>query len=115
MAGPDPSVVLYVMQWDLPTQRTNLEIYANKARNDWIPFTLSHPGVRASRSFRNPLETTPQVAVVIEFDTLDAWRSYIESKDYMRLMRELRILGCHNINAQVWSPWNMGEPPRRGV
>lgn len=100
-------MVLYMMQWDLPTQKANLDIYANKARNDWIPLTLSHKGVQQFRNFRNPLETTPQVAVAIEFDSLDSWRSYIESRDYMRIMREQRILGCHNFSNQVWCSWEM--------
>src|SRR4051812_24747303 len=30
-------MVLFVMTWDLPTHRENLRVYANKARNDWIP------------------------------------------------------------------------------
>jgi hypothetical protein len=107
-------MITYVMQWDLPPQKTNFEIYTNKARNDWIPFTLKHAGVRSLKSYRNVLETTPQVSVVIEFDGLDSWRGYIETKEYLKLMRELRILGCQHLQTHLWSQWEMGgtAPPK---
>ncbi|MDE0035226.1 MAG: hypothetical protein OXU75_19135 [Deltaproteobacteria bacterium] len=97
-------MVTYVVQWDLPDQKANLTIYSNKAKNDWLPMTLAAPGVKEIRNLRNPLEVSPQVAIMIEFDTPQAWESYIESPDYIRIMRELRILGCTNFNAQVWFP-----------
>jgi len=97
-------MVLYFIQWDLPDQKANLTIYANKARNDWLPATLAHPGVREIRNYRNPFEVTPQVAITIEFESLEAWRSYLESQDYIRIMRELRILGCRNFTAHLWAP-----------
>ncbi len=97
-------MVLYFIQWDLPDQKANLTIYANKAKNDWLPVTLAHRGVREIRNFRNPLEVTPQVAISIEFESLDSWKDYIESQDYIRIMRELRILGCRNFTSQVWAP-----------
>src|SRR3990172_5392960 len=73
------------MNWDLPAMKANLDVYMNKARNDWIPFTLSHPGVKSLRSYRNILETSPQVEVVVEFEGLDSWKEYIGSSTYMRL------------------------------
>jgi len=97
-------MVLYFIQWDLPDQQANLTIYANKAKNDWLPLTLSHEGVREIHNYRNPLEVTPQVAISIEFESIDNWRSYIDSQDYSRIMRELRILGCHNFTARLWAP-----------
>ena len=97
-------MVLFVIQWDLTDQRANLTIYANKAKNDWLPSTLSHPGVLEIRNYRNPLEVTPQVAITIDFESLEAWREFIDSQDYIRILRELRILGCRNFSAQVWSP-----------
>ena len=36
--------------------------------------------------------------------TLDNWRDFIDSQDYIRIMRELRILGCNNFTANVWAP-----------
>ena len=45
-----------------------------------------------------------QVAITIDFETLDNWRDFIDSADYIRVMRELRILGCHNFTANVWAP-----------
>ena len=97
-------MVYYIVQWDLPDQKANLTIYSNKAKNDWLPMTLAASGVREIRNLRNPLEVSPQVAIMIEFENLQTWQSYIESQDYIRIMRELRILGCTNFNAQVWSP-----------
>ena len=97
-------MVYYIVQWDLPDQKANLTIYSNKAKNDWLPMTLAAHGVREIRNLRNPLEVSPQVAILIEFESLQAWQSFIESQDYIRIMRELRILGCTNFDAQVWSP-----------
>lgn len=97
-------MILFFIQWDLPDQKANLTIYANKARNDWLPATLAQPGVKEIRNYRNPLEVTPQVAIAIEFESLDAWRNYVESQDYIRIMRELRILGCRNFSAHLWAP-----------
>lgn len=97
-------MVLYFIQWDLPDQKANLTIYANKAKNDWLPVTLAFPGVREIRNYRNPLEVTPQVAISIEFESSDAWKAFVESQDYVRIMRELRILGCRNFSAQLWAP-----------
>ena len=97
-------MVTYVVQWDLPDQKANLTIYSNKAKNDWLPMTLAAPGVREIRNLRNPLEVSPQVAIMVEFDSLQAWQGFIESPDYIRIMRELRILGCTNFDAKVWVP-----------
>ncbi len=97
-------MVLYFIEWDLPDQKANLTIYANKAKNDWLPATLAHPGVREIRNYRNPFEVTPQVGIGIEFESLEDWRDYIESQDYVRIMRELRILGCRNFSTHLWAP-----------
>lgn len=97
-------MILYFIQWDLPDQKANLTIYANKAKNDWLPATLAHKGVVEVRNYRNPLEVTPQVAISIEFDSLDDWRDFIESDDHVRIMRELRILGSRNFTTQLWAP-----------
>ena len=106
-------MVLFVMTWDLPTHREQLTVYSNKARNDWIPTVLSHPGVEEFRTFRNPMESTPQVMVTIEFDSLDSWRAFVESDDNRRIMREVRIIGATNLTAQVWVPSNI--TPERAV
>lgn len=97
-------MILYFIEWDLPDQKANLTVYANKAKNDWLPATLAHPGVQEIRNYRNPLEVTPQVGISIEFESLEDWRSYIESQDYIRIMRELRILGCCNFSTHLWAP-----------
>ena len=100
----DSIMVHFVIQWDLPDQKANLTIYANKAKNDWLPTTLSHAGVIEIRNYRNPLEVTPHVAITIDFETLDNWRDFIDSADYIRIMRELRILGCRSFTVNVWAP-----------
>ncbi|MGH7830698.1 MAG: hypothetical protein ACREP8_11020 [Candidatus Binatia bacterium] len=97
-------MVLYFIQWDLTDQKANLTIYANKAKNDWLPATLAQRGVKEIRNYRNPFEVTPQVGISIEFESLDAWRNFVESEDYIRIMRELRILGCRNFTTQLWAP-----------
>ena len=61
-------------------------------------------GVIEIRNYRNPLEVTPHVAITIDFETLDNWRDFIDSQDYIRIMRELRILGCNNFTVNVWAP-----------
>ena len=61
-------------------------------------------GVIEIRNYRNPLEVTPHVAITIDFETLDNWRDFIDSQDYIRIMRELRILGCRNFTVNVWAP-----------
>jgi len=63
----------------------------------------------SQRGDRNPqlpksLEVTPHVAITIDFETLDNWRDFIDSQDYIRIMRELRILGCNNFTVNVWAP-----------
>ncbi len=40
----------------------------------------------------------------IEFESMEAWRSFIDSENNIRIMRELRILGCCYFTAQVWAP-----------
>ncbi|MGN6734010.1 MAG: hypothetical protein ACTHMB_18860 [Candidatus Binatia bacterium] len=65
---------------------------------------MNHKGVIEIRNYRNPLEVTPHVAITIDFETLDNWRDFIDSQDYIRIMRELRILGCHNFTVNVWAP-----------
>ena len=63
-------MVHFVIQWNLPDQKANLTIYANKAKNDWLPTTLAHKGVIEIRNYRNPLEVTPHVAITIDFERL---------------------------------------------
>lgn len=50
------------MTWDLPTEPDKLQVYANKARADWIPTTLSYEGAIDVATYRNPLESSPQVS-----------------------------------------------------
>jgi hypothetical protein len=79
-------MVHFVIQWDLPDQKANLTIYANKAKNDWLPTPFSS-GRDRDPNYRNPLEVTPHVAITIDFETLDNWRDFIDSPDY-HIMRD---------------------------
>jgi len=97
-------VVIYTMTWDLPAHTEKLRVYSNKARNDWIPTTLGFEGVKEISTYRNPLESTPQVMVVIQFEDMAAWQRYISSRENERMMREHRTLGCTSINTHVWLP-----------
>jgi hypothetical protein len=106
-------MILYAMTWDLPTDPDKLRVYANKARNDWIPTTIAYEGVVELATYRNPLANTPQVLVVISFDDMTAWQRYISSKDNERIMRELRTLGCTDITTRVWVPSRMTPEPVR--
>ena len=51
-------MVHFVIQWDLPDQKANLTVYANKAKNDWLPVTLAHKGVIVRASCRERVCST---------------------------------------------------------
>ena len=104
-------MVLYAMTWDLPTEPDKLQVYANKARNDWIPTTLSYEGTVDVATYRNPLESSPQVLVVITFSDMAAWQRFVASHDNARIMREVRTLGCTAITTRVWMASNMTPEP----
>ena len=106
-------MVIYSMSWDLPTEPEKLRVYANLARNDWIPTTLGYDGTVEVATYRNPLENTPEALVVIGFTDMAAWQRYIASGDYERIMRELRILGCRQITTRVWMPSRLTPEPVR--
>lgn len=106
-------MVIYSMSWDLPTEPEKLRVYANKARNDWIPTTLSYEGAVEVATYRNPLENSPQVLVVIGFLDMVAWQGYVASHDNERIMRELRALGCTSFTTRVWMPSRLTPSPVR--
>lgn len=108
-------MVIYAMSRDLPTESEKLRVYANKARNDWIPTTLGFEGAVEVATYRNPLENSPQVLVVIGFVDMPAWQCYVASGDNERIMRELRALGCTSFTTRVWMPSRLTpEPVRSG-
>lgn len=111
--GREETVVLYAMHWDLPTEPDNLQVYVNKARNDWIPTTLGYEGALEIGTYRNPLESSPQVLVVITFADMAAWQRFVASHDNERIMREVRTLGCTGITTRVWMPSNLTPVPVR--
>jgi hypothetical protein len=106
-------MVIYSMSWDLPTEPEKLRVYTNLARNDWIPTTLGFDGAAEVATYRNPLQNSPQVLVVIGFSDLPAWQRYIASDEYERIMRDLRILGCTGIVTRVWMPSRLTPEPIR--
>jgi hypothetical protein len=105
--------VIYAMSWDLPIESEKLRVYANKARNDWIPTTLSYEGAVEVTTYHNPLGNTPQVLVVISFNDMAAWQRYVASDDNERIMRELRALGCTSFTTRVWMPARLTPHPVR--
>lgn len=106
-------MVLYAMTWDLPTEHEKLKVYLNKARNDWIPATLAHPGIVEVATYRNPLESSPQVLVVITSAEMASWQEFVASRDNERIMREVRTLGCTGITTRVWMPSRLTPEPLR--
>ncbi len=104
-------MVLYAMTWDLPTDLEKLQVYLNKARNDWIPTILAHPGVSDISMYRNPLESSPQVLLVMTFADLASWQQYVGSHDNERISLELRTLGCTGIVTRVWLPSSLTPAP----
>jgi heme-degrading monooxygenase HmoA len=104
-------VVIYTIAWDLPSDPGMIHAYANKARADWIPTTANFKGVKEVSTYRNPMESTPQVLVLITFEDMSAWQEFVESRDNRRMMREARALGCTNVQAQVWAPSRMQPQP----
>ena len=104
-------MVLYAMTWDLPPDLEKLQVYLNKARNDWIPTILAHPGVTDIQIYRNPLESSPQVLLVMTFADLDSWQQYVGSHDNERVSMELRTLGCSGIVTRIWIPSAMTPSP----
>jgi hypothetical protein len=99
------------MTWDLPADADKLQVYLNKARNDWIPTMLSHTGLSDIAMYRNPLESSPQVLLVMTFADLPSWQQYIGSHDNERISLELRTLGCTGIVTRVWIPSSLTPAP----
>src|SRR5437016_11225502 len=106
-------MIIYAMSWDLPPEPEKLRVYANKARNDWIPTTLGYEGAVEVSTYRNPLGNSPQVLVAIGFADTESWQHYVASHDNDRIMRELRALGCTGFNARVWMPSRLTPRPVR--
>ena len=104
-------MVIFTMAWDLPTEHDKLRMYANKARADWIPATANWPGVTELTTYRNPLEHSPQALTVIAFHSMAAWQQFVSSRDYQRMMHEVRALGCTGLTTQVWIPSSLTPEP----
>ena len=94
-------MALAILTWDMPSAE-RLEVYQERARTAWLQSVLQQPGVTEVRGYHNPHQTTPQVMVLVEFATLDAWHRFLASERYGELMFELRAVGCTHITVQVW-------------
>jgi len=44
---------------------------------------------------------------------MNAWQEFVCSRDYRRMMHEVRALGCTQITTQVWAPSSMTSEPLR--
>jgi hypothetical protein len=102
------------MTWDLPADAEKLQVYLNKARNDWLPSMQSHRGVQDIAMYRNPLESSPQSLLVITFADLQSWQEYVGSRDNERISLELRSIGCTGIVTRVWIPSSLTPEPLHG-
>ena len=94
-------MALIVLSWALPPQE-QIDTYTEKARTVWIPAVLKQPGLKEFRAYRNPYQTTPQVVIHTEFDSLASCVKYLESEDYTTVLSGLRAVGCTNITAEMW-------------
>ena len=55
-------------------------------------------------TYRNPLEHSPQALNVIAFQDMGAWQGFVASRDYQRMMHEVRTRGWLGISTQVSMP-----------
>ena len=101
---------LLVHTWDLPFAKSDLDWYQQRG-SEWVPMVLRQPGVTEFRAYRNPSQSSPQVMVHTEFETLDALQRWMASEEYHRIMGELR--GCGNISVAVWDNSPIVPRPRR--
>jgi hypothetical protein len=79
-----------------------LAIYNESVRTEWLRSVLQQPGVTEVRAYRNPHHTTPQVMVLVEFDSLASWQAFLASQSYGGLMFDLRAVGCTHLAVQFW-------------
>lgn len=103
---------LVITTWDLPAEKEQLEKYAAWAGRS-IKDTLAIPGTVEWRGFRNPLNTTPQVMAMQEFDTLQACYNWLQSDGCQATSAEIRSLGCTNLTVQVWDTSPLAPKPLR--
>jgi hypothetical protein len=101
-----------IITWDLPTQSAQLEEYKARSK-EWTDRMLSRAGVVEWRALRNPSNTTPQVLVMTEFDSLASARGTAESAELAAIIGELRSAGCTNFSMQVWDKSPISPEPRR--
>jgi hypothetical protein len=100
-------MVHFVIQWDLPRSESQLNHLRNKAKNDWLPVTLGHKGVIEVHNYRNPLGSNPHVAITIDFDSLDNWRDFIDSADYIPHHARAARLGLPQFSRQCLGPFEI--------
>jgi heme-degrading monooxygenase HmoA len=96
----------------MPTSGGQLEQYAAKVAQ-WTSVVQGWPGLQEWRAFRNPLQTTPQVMVTQEYETLAACQNWLQSSEYAALVAEMRAVGCSNFAIQVWDTSPIAPNPWR--
>jgi len=94
-------MALCISAWDLPTDKALLKKYNEKAKG-WVKKTLSQPGVKEFRAYRDPLGNSPEVMVHIEFDSLESIIRYLKSEDTKNTTDEMIQLGCTNLSNEMW-------------
>ena len=94
-------MALIITSWDLPADKALLEQYNRKSK-EWVKKTLSQPGVKEFRAYREPLRNSPEVMVHIEFDSLESIIRYLKSEDTRNTNDEMIELGCSNITNEMW-------------
>ncbi|MBK8045703.1 MAG: hypothetical protein IPK16_00360 [Anaerolineales bacterium] len=72
-------------------------------RDGWFAAILKRPGCREIRGYMAPYYgTSPGSAAHIEFSTMEAVHSFLESDLYRKIISEARGAGCTNFRLEVW-------------
>ena len=92
-------MVLYVMKWDVPSDR-------EEAYQKWfegaIQRTLDVPGVVEFRAYR-PTNGNSQVVATYEFSNLAAWSAFYAHEDIQKAWEELKTFTT-NLSTELWGP-----------
>jgi antibiotic biosynthesis monooxygenase (ABM) superfamily enzyme len=103
-------MVLYVGKWNVrPEKAREYEEWAKSAigRMFTVPGIVEFRGYRAATGSR-------EVVVTFEFADLNAWATWQNNEDMMKLRQETNLY-CDNINYELWGPSPVvPEPVRPG-
>lgn len=93
-------MALLMLAWDLPPDN-KMDEYSEKAMG-WVSIILKQPGIKEFRAYRNPYHASPQVMAHQEWESLEYCMKYINSEVYLKLLNEMKALGCINFTVQIW-------------